>query len=305
MTQTHITQVTKTIYPFSDGISPIASSQSQDWKSIIVEEFQQPPGKKQYHYSEEHAIYLCLANHPYQLQQIKGTKRHVSPLSKGDISITPAEIPCLCQSDGKDHYLQIRIGVQFLQQVAREANELDVSYVELLPKFRVRDSQIEQIGMMLYGELKTGGLAGQLYVDSLANVLVVHLLRNYSTARTCVDLHEGKLNSYQLLEVTDYINEHLAQDIKLADLAQLLRMSQFHFCRLFKQSIGKTPHQYLIQQRVERSKQLLQRQDIAIGDVALQCGFNSHSHLGKWFRKLIGITPKSYRQVVSIPAAPE
>lgn len=93
----------------------------------------------------------------------------------------------------------------------------------------------------------------------------------------------------------DYIDTHLEQNIKLTDLAQLLDMSQFHFSRLFKQSIGLTPHQYLSQQRVERAKKLLKKTDRLIIDIALECGFSSHSHLSKQFRQFTSMTPKTYR----------
>ena len=94
----------------------------------------------------------------------------------------------------------------------------------------------------------------------------------------------------------DYINEYLSHDIKLMDLSALLDMSQFHFGRRFKQSMGVSPHQYLIGRRVERAKQLLKSSDLAIADIALQCGFNSQSHLGKSFRELTGVTPSRYRK---------
>jgi AraC family transcriptional regulator len=99
----------------------------------------------------------------------------------------------------------------------------------------------------------------------------------------------------QLRQVLDYIDAHLDRQIELENLAQLLGMSQFHFSRLFKQSLGSSPYQYLIQQRVERAKQLLKQTDRAIVEIALACGFNSHSHLSKTFRQIIGVTPKAYR----------
>ena len=93
--------------------------------------------------------------------------------------------------------------------------------------------------------------------------------------------YEGGLTPRQLQRVLDYIDTHLDQDLKLENLAQLLDISQFHFSRLFKQSLGSSPYQYLIHQRIERAKLLLKQTDQSIVDIAFDCGFNSHSHLSK------------------------
>ena len=148
---------------------------------------------------------------------------------------------------------------------------------------------------MLLAELYTGRFAARLYVESLTNVLAVHLLRNYSAVSPCIKSYVRKLSDRQLLRVMDYINAHLAQDVKPSDLAQLLEMSQFHFSRLFKQSTGIAPHQYVLQQRGEHATQLLKTTTLPIMEIAMQCGFSSHSHLGKWMRQHTGMTPKTYR----------
>jgi AraC family transcriptional regulator len=93
----------------------------------------------------------------------------------------------------------------------------------------------------------------------------------------------------------DYIYAHLSDPIQLTDLARLTDLSPFHFSRLFKQSMGIPPHQYLLQQRVERAMQLLKSTNLSIMEVALTCGFNSHSHLGKWVQHYTGMSPKAYR----------
>jgi AraC family transcriptional regulator len=287
----------KTIVPHQSESTcvPLLSSQNQGWENILVEQFQHPSGECRTHYSDEHRICLSLAPRPVRFLQIKGGKTHTSLYGKGDISITPAKMSFFARWDGDDHYMQIRIASRFIQTVAKEALAMNPDRLELLPEWRTRDPQIEAIGMMLLAELKQENLGGRLYIESLANVLAVHLLRQYAAAKPQLSIYDGGLPERQLLQVLDYINEHLHQDIKLADLAQLLGMSQFHFSHVFKQSIGTAPYQYLLQQRIERAKQLLKQKERSIMDIALECGFNSHSHLSKQFRQFTGMTPTAYR----------
>ena len=137
---------------------------------------------------------------------------------------------------------------------------------------------------MLFRELQQENSGNGLYIDSLTNVLAVNLIRHHGATKPRLPIYEGGLPPRQLSQVLDYIDTYLERNIKLADLAQLLDMSPFHFSRLFKQSIGTSPYQYLSQQRVERAKQLLKKTDQLIVDIALECGFSSHSHLSKQFQ---------------------
>jgi AraC family transcriptional regulator len=274
---------------------PILSSQNQGWENILVEQFQHPPGEGNTYYSDEHTICLSLAPRPVRLLQIKGDKTFVSPYGKGDISITPAEMPFFARWDRDDFYLQIRIASRFLENVARETNNINSDRLELLSEFRTRDPHLESIAMMLLAELKQENLGGSLYVNSLTNVLAVHLLRQYTVSKPRLEMYESGLLQHQILQVIEYIDEHLHRDIKLVDLAQLLDISQFHFSHLFKRSLGTSPYQYILQQRIERAKQLLKQTERSIIDIALLCGFNSHSHLSKQFRQLTGMTPTAYR----------
>jgi AraC family transcriptional regulator len=123
----------------------------------------------------------------------------------------------------------------------------------------------------------------------------VHLIRQYAAFKSRLVVYESGLSERQILQIVEYVDAHLNQDIKLADLAVLLNISESHLSHRFKQLIGMTPYQYLLQQRIERAKQLLKAGDRSIMDIALMCGFNSHSHLSKQFRQLTGTTPKAFR----------
>lgn len=93
--------------------------------------------------------------------------------------------------------------------------------------------------------------------ETIANLLAVHLLQHYSAQKPTIKHYTGGLPKYKLQQVMDYINAHLEQPLGLAELAEVVQMSPGYFSRLFKQSTGLAPHQYLIQCRVKRAKQLL------------------------------------------------
>jgi AraC family transcriptional regulator len=282
--------------PFETGNALLLSSRTQDWTDISIEQFCHPPVEVSFHHNDEHAIYLALGTRPVCVFKIRDGKTYTESYFKGDISIAPAKMPCFVRWDSQNHYLKICITTQLIQQVATEALEMKGDRLELLPGGRIRDPQIEAIGLMLLSELQQNHSVSRLYVESLTNVLAVHLVRQYTTAQLLPRFDECGLSQRQVMKVINYIHDHLHQEIKLADLAALLNMSQFHFCRRFKQAIGTTPHQYLIQQRIERAKQLLKQSNDAIADIAILCGFNNHSHLSKYFRQLTGTTPSAYRQ---------
>lgn len=270
------------------------SSQNRGWENILVEQYQNPPGEASCHYPNQHAIYLSLVPRPIRLQHTQGGKTYMGLYGKGDICFTPANVPFFCRWDSHDQFLQICISSNFMQSVARETININPEQLELLPQIRRRDCQIEAIGMMLLAELQQENVGSRLYVESLTNLLTVHLLRQYATSKS-IATYDGGLPQNQLIQVLEYINAHLDRDIKLADLAALLDISQFHFSHLFKQSMGIAPYQYLLQQRIERAKLLLKQTERSIVEIALDCGFSSHSHLSKQFRKFNNITPKAYR----------
>lgn len=98
-----------------------------------------------------------------------------------------------------------------------------------------------------------------------------------------------------LRQAIDYIHTYLDRDLSLVEVAGTINISPTYFASLFKRAMGISPHQYVIQQRVERAKLMLSKTDIAIADIALQVGFSSQSHLTRHFKRLVGVTPKQVR----------
>jgi AraC family transcriptional regulator len=96
--------------------------------------------------------------------------------------------------------------------------------------------------------------------------------------------------------VFDYIQANLDRDLGLTDLAKIAHLSPHYFTRLFKQSTGFTPHQFVIKCRVERAKVLLGKGQDSIADIAQQVGFANQAHLNVHLKRLLGITPNTIFQ---------
>ena len=96
-----------------------------------------------------------------------------------------------------------------------------------------------------------------MYAEALANTLAVHLLKRYSASERPVTDVVGELPKHKLRRATEFINDNLGRDIALAEIVPKVEMSPYYFARLFKQSTGLLPHQYLLEQRVKRAKILL------------------------------------------------
>jgi AraC family transcriptional regulator len=104
------------------------------------------------------------------------------------------------------------------------------------------------------------------------------------------------LPKYKLRAVIDYIREHLDAELSLDHLAAVTHLSPYHFARLFKNSTGLPPHQYVVARRVERAKELLRQRDgLSLADVAVEVGFSSQSHFTRHFKRLVGVTPRRFQ----------
>ncbi|GAP96911.1 AraC family transcriptional regulator [Leptolyngbya sp. NIES-2104] len=247
----------------------------------------------------EHWLNLPLGN-PTQLTQKRDDRLHESIVQKGHSIFVPAGQPSYWRgeaSETDETMLHIHLNPELVRQVA-QTFELD--QIDLVTCFSQHDSRLHQIAMLLLAELKSDGIMGQLYVESLTQVLVIHLLRHYSTATQNIAPQPSGLTTRQVRQAIDYVQAHLDRNLSLAEIAAAVNISPTYFSRLFKRATGRSPHQYVIQQRIERAEELLKTTDLAIANIALQVGFSSQSHLTQHFKRLTGVTPKQVSKITRI-----
>jgi AraC family transcriptional regulator len=242
--------------------------------------------------SQQHLLFI-------HLQPEVGSERRISDrlqeenVQIGDVAIVPAHAT---HWQGIEQDIAERVVLslesEFLAHTSAEL--INPDRIELLPKFAQPDPLIYGIGTTLKNNLAEG-TCDQVYVETLLTSLSVHLFRHYCAFEPKLKQYQGGLPKHKLQQAIDYIHANLDQKLTLEAIAQQLNMSVYHFCDLFKQSVGIAPYKYVLQQRVERAKLLLKDEERAIVDIALECGFANQTHLNKHFRKFTGTTPKGYR----------
>jgi AraC family transcriptional regulator len=168
--------------------------------------------------------------------------------------------------------------------------------VELVPRLYFEDRTLWDTAIKLTALLESAGADHRLYIEALG-VVLTHELAPLDLGAACPQKPaRGGLSAWQKKTVTAYMEEHLAETISLAELAQLARLSPFYFCRAFKQSFGIPPHRYHTYRRIERAKALLASAMPSVTEVGIKVGFSETSSFTAAFRKITGLTPRAFQR---------
>lgn len=235
---------------------------------------------------------------PSRQQAIFSERNYNILQTAGNVAVMPAG--CSLQSwydevEQDDIYLHLE--PEFIKSVALGA-ELDPDKTEIITSLETRSPVIELMARMAFDELQRDGeaLGSNLYADSLANLLAVQLLREYSSNKMPPERrYLNGLTKKKLALVLDLIESDLSENLSLSVLSNATGLSEYHFLRMFKQSTGLTPHQYVINQRIERGKELLKKTDLSVTEIAYLLGFSTPAHFTHYFHLKTGVTPSSVR----------
>ncbi len=271
----------------------VQSSSGKGWHGLDVAEIIHPLDDFALPALPRHILVINLSAPSTIQERLAGRQGH---LGTGNVVILPAGAPTTwhLEREGEVRHLHLYLSPTLLQQIATSA-DIDPDTVEFVDTLGMFDPRIETIALSLLSELRSEGLGGRLYVESLANILGIHLLRQHSSVKQPSLPRSVGLDRATLRRVSTYIEEHLAEDLSLSELAAVAYLSPYHFARLFKASTGFAPHQYVIGRRIERAKLLLSTTNWSLAAIAHAVGFAHESHLALHFKRLTGLLPSASR----------
>jgi AraC family transcriptional regulator len=176
--------------------------------------------------------------------------------------------------------------------------DLRFAEADLQPGLLFEDSALWETVRKLKAQIGSADPGDRMYADALGGLLAHELLRRQGTHPKSIPINRGGLTGWQQKRVIDFMEEHLAEDVPLSELAALTRLSPYHFLRSFKRSFGEAPYRYWTVRRIERAKSLLANPRTSITRIAFNVGFSSTSGFSAAFRRVTGQTPTDYRRVL-------
>ena len=174
-----------------------------------------------------------------------------------------------------------------------EHHQCDLSQLPARTEFE--DNMLRTTMLQLHAILYDASLDQSGYAETLATLLAFELDRLRSQTKGAPALKSG-LAPWQVRIVIDHLESHLSDRTSIAELSGMLNLSRFHFIRAFKKAVGVPPHQFIMQRRIERARELLADRDLTVGDIAKRTGFGGIAQLTRAFRRIVGTTPTSFRR---------
>lgn len=268
----------------------IATSQHLGWQGITVERIRTSPG---YNTSllPRHIIGIHLGK-PAAILHRRNHFEKQHYFQPGHSFFVSAGAPIYYAHSETVDGLYISIEPNSVNMLA-ESIEMPAHQIALQDNLGQRDTVIERVGFELMQEMTARGRGARLYVEALTTQLFIHLLRRYNPRSTNLDFDQQDVTAIRLQPAIDFIHTHLNENMSIGQIAAVIHLTPYYFSRVFKQPFGVSPHQYVIQQRVEAAKRLLKDSNLTLMDIALHVGFADHSHLTRHYKRLTGKTPRT------------
>ncbi len=216
----------------------------------------------------------------------------------GDVLITPPGNRNSLRTHLPIEVLGCLIDLELLQSLAEREWKTKGTKVEIVESFNKNDADIWNLGQRFAAHLRSPVSGSRLYAETLNTQIAIHLLWNYSSLPRQGETRPEPLADQRLRRVIDYIHGTLGDNVSLEALAEVAGLSPNYFLVAFKQATGRTPHRYVIEQRIAKACDLLHNPRSSITEVSLAVGFSSQSHLTEVFRRFMNTTPAAYRKEV-------
>ena len=249
-----------------------------------------PVGEPQVQVLDEHVLYKVLRPGFIEAGLQRSAMRRVK-FQGGEMGFFPRRME---RWVGIGH--QERLLLRISDAALRAAQEGIRGAVELGNWCKMVDVRLAALVNAVNAERIAGFPSGRLFLDSIELAIAAALVDAYAGRGRSVRPLRGGLGPARLRTITELVHAKMEDELTLLEMAQSVELSMPHFSRMFRESTGETPHQFVLRCRVERAQEMLRTPNARVLDVAVACGFKTQQHFARVFRNVCGASPTEYRQ---------
>lgn len=262
---------------------------------MSVRYFQAEPDRMPEEVFAEHHILLNLKEQPHRVQNMRDGEMRDFTFRKNDIIVTPAGMRSGWRWFAQSDVIVVTLDPRKVEQFAQTELGLllDPQQFRDLPQFS--DADLCAAGVILRDALENDDITSGVMFEAMSRVFLVKLLQKYGQRRPEDVALSARFTSAHYSRVLAFIRAQLDRTISLDDLASEAGMSPSHFSRMFKETLGSTPMQYVMAYRIEQAIKMMETQTRPLGEIALACGFADQAHFSRSFKQVTGQTPRKYR----------
>ncbi|EDX82414.1 transcriptional regulator, AraC family protein [Synechococcus sp. PCC 7335] len=283
-------------YPSSPMLRSTDIIQTRAREVISLEYFEIEAGQMPPLVYSTHHILINLKESPIRVENWRDKEYRDFQFSHHEIVITPAGMKSGWHWHGLANTIVITIDPTSLKRFSELELCTVLSEQQLQSIPQQKDTDLAQTAVTLLNAMRTRRVGYEVMYEALSRVFLVKLIQVYGERRADVLGVSSAFTAQHYHQFLKYVENHYRENIKVADVASYVGMSDAHFSREFKKTVGQSPYQFIMVFRVERAQELLSRVDKPIAEVAAECGFYDQPHFTKTFQKLLGCSPTEFRK---------
>lgn len=226
---------------------------------------------------------------------IRNTLSQLS-LAPGSVFVIPPNTTFDAEIESNAEIIQIYVSDRLFKNIEQEFLAASEGLFNLGSRFSISDQFLTQTILSIKEIVERGGTFARIELEYLTRVLTARLIAKYSNSGQEEHVGEGSLPPSILRDVIDFIDNNISRRITVNHFSAMAGLGPAQFARLFKRSTNVTLHQYIILRRIERARALLEETDLPIVEIAQECGFSDQVHLSRFFSRIVGTSPASFRR---------
>ncbi len=263
---------------------------------LNLEFFEAEPAEMPTMVFDQHHILLNRNPKDHRVENWRGGKHRDFTYRQNEVVITPAGIESGWRWHEPSNVIVVTLDPDQLERFAHSEIGVILTDRHLRDVPQQLDADLVGSAEMVLTGLQAGGPGSDVMFDALSRVFLVKLIDGYGEKRSEVlDFTRG-FTAQHYKRVLKHVQLHFGSSLTIEDLAKEAGLSTAHFARLFRQVLGETPYQFLMDYRIEQAKRMLQDAQRPLIDIALACGFSDQPHFTRIFKRLTGQTPRDYRK---------